>query len=79
MQGQWRRAITAGALLPLSCILVLQALRLGAPLSVVAPVREMSMMVSALFGIVLLGERAGPWRIVGCAVLIAGIVLLARS
>lgn len=79
MQGHWGRAIAVGALSPLSYILVLQALRLGAPLSVVAPVREMSMMVAALFGIVILGERAGPWRIAGCAVLIGGVLLLARS
>ena len=77
MRGHWRLALAVGALSPLSYILVLQALRLGAPLSVVAPVREMSMMVGAVFGIVILGERAGPWRITGCAVLLAGVVLLA--
>lgn len=79
MRGHWWLAIAVGALSPLSYILVLQALRLGAPLSVVAPVREMSMMVGALFGIVILGERASPWRITGCAVLMAGVVLLAGS
>jgi len=55
---------------------VLTALNLGAPLSVVAPMREMSMMVGALMGMLILREKVGPWRLVGCAVLIGGVILL---
>ncbi|BCW87583.1 hypothetical protein sos41_07130 [Alphaproteobacteria bacterium SO-S41] len=76
MRGKWRHAVAVGALSPLGYILVLTALQMGAPLSFVAPAREMSMMVGALFGLFLLGEKAGIWRLVGCAVLLAGVVAL---
>ena len=79
MKGHWRAAAAVGVLSPLAYILVLQALDLGAPLSVVAPAREMSMMIGALFGMVLLHEAVGRWRLIGCAVMIAGIVLLGQS
>ena len=79
MQGYWSLAIGVGLLSPLSYILVLSALNLGAPLSVVAPTREMSMMVGAVMGMLILREKVGPWRLVGCAVLIAGVILLTSS
>lgn len=79
MAGKWRLAIWVGVLSPLSYIFVLTALDLGAPLSVVAPAREMSMMVGALMGMILLREAVGPWRLVGCAVLVMGVVLLQRG
>lgn len=72
-------ALGVGLLSPLSYILVLAALDGGAPLSLVAPMREMSMMVGALLGMIVLGETAGPWRLVGCAVLIGGVVLLSSA
>jgi uncharacterized membrane protein len=68
-----------GLLSPLSYILVLVALDMGAPLSVVAPTREMSMMVGAIFGLLFLHERVGSWRLLGCTVLIAGVVMLGSS
>jgi len=55
------------------------ALGLGAPLKVVAPAREMSMMVGTLLGMVVLRESVGGWRLVGCLVLVLGVVLLGRS
>jgi drug/metabolite transporter (DMT)-like permease len=76
MRGRWPLAVGVGLLSPLSYILVLAALDMGAPLSVVAPAREMSMMVGALFGMVILREPVGPWRLLGCLVLIAGVLLL---
>src|SRR5205085_2989116 len=56
MRGYWLLAIGVGLLSPLSYILVLTAIEMGAPLSLVAPAREMSMMVGAMFGMVLLRE-----------------------
>jgi drug/metabolite transporter (DMT)-like permease len=76
MRGYWPAAVGVGLLSPLSYILVLAALNDGAPLSVVAPMREMSMMVGALMGMIFLRERVGAWRLAGCGVLIAGVVLL---
>ncbi len=76
MRGYWWIAIGVGLLSPLSYILVLAALTAGAPLSLVAPMREMSMMIGALMGMLVLREKVGPWRLVGCGILIAGVVLL---
>jgi|SRR5437588_3263707 len=79
MQGYWLLAVGVGALSPLSYILVLSAIGMGAPLSLVAPAREMSMMVGAMFGMLILGERMTAWRLVGCLMLIAGVVLLGSA
>ncbi|CAA0098511.1 Uncharacterised protein [Starkeya nomas] len=79
MRGFWWLAAAVGLLSPLSYILVLAALMEGAPLTLVAPMREMSMMVGALMGMLILREAVGPWRLAGCGVLIAGVVLLSTT
>jgi uncharacterized membrane protein len=79
MRGYWWIAVGVGLLSPLSYILVLAALTSGAPLSLVAPMREMSMMVGALMGMLILREAVGPWRLLGCAVLICGVILLSTG
>lgn len=79
MRGHWWTALGVGLLSPLSYIFVLQALSWGAPLSLVAPMREMSMMVGALMGMLVLREQVGPWRLAGCGVLIAGVILLSSA
>lgn len=79
MRGYWWIAIGVGLLSPLSYILVLMALTSGAPLGLVAPMREMSMMVGALMGMLILHENVGSWRLVGCGVMIGGVVLLSLS
>lgn len=79
MRGHWRLAIGVGVLSPLSYILVLQALKLGAPLSLTAPTREMSMMVGTLLGALILREAVGRWRLIGCLVMIVGVALLAQA
>ena len=79
MRGYWGIAAAVGILSPLSYILVLVALQGGAPLSLVAPMREMSMMAGALMGMLILREPVGRWRLIGCAALIAGVVLLSAS
>ena len=79
MRGFWWLAAAVGLLSPLSYILVLAALMEGAPLTLVAPMREMSMMVGALMGMLILREAVGPWRLAGCGVLIAGVILLSGT
>lgn len=76
---KWREAAGVGLLAPLGYILVLGAMQLGAPLSVVAPAREMSMMAGALFGMLLLGEPVGRARLAGCTVMLGGVLLLSAS
>lgn len=79
MRGYWGLAAGVGVLSPLSYILVLAALSHGAPLSTVAPLREMSMMVGALMGMLILREAVSLWRLIGCAVLIGGVILLTAT
>lgn len=79
MEGHWRAAIGVGALSPLGYILVLEAMAGGAPVSIVAPMRELSMMIVALLGMLLLGEKVGVARLGGCMAMVLGVVLLALS
>ena len=76
MRGHWGLAAAVGALAPMSYILVLTAYRAGAPVTLVAPARELSMMVAAVLGILVLREPAGKARIAGCVLLTGGVVLL---
>ena len=61
---------------PLAYILVLYALRM-APLSHVAPAREVSMLVAALLGGRLLGEADRGLRLLGAACIAGGVIALA--
>ncbi|KAG1523991.1 hypothetical protein G6F50_018563 [Rhizopus delemar] len=79
MRGHWHLALAVGLLSPLGYILVLYALRNGAPLSLGAPAREMSMMLGTLAGMFLLREKVGPGRLAGCQSILAGVILLGSS
>jgi drug/metabolite transporter (DMT)-like permease len=70
--------IVVSVLGPLGYILVLFAMRL-APVSHVAPARELSTLVGAWFGSRLLREASGPWRVAGAALIVAGVVSLALA
>jgi len=50
-----------------------------APLSHVAPAREVSMLLAALIGGRLLGESDRGLRIVGAACMAAGVIALASA
>ena len=74
-----RRAILAvGLLSPLAYILVLVALTL-APVSIVAPGREASIVIASLLGTRLLGEGDPTRRATAAVVILAGIACLALS
>lgn len=79
MRGLWAMAVGVGVLSSVAYILVLWALAQGAPLHIVAPLREMSMMVGAVLGMAVLGERLGPGRIAGCVVLTGGVIALGMA
>lgn len=80
LRAQWqanrRYIIAVGILSPLAYTLVLFAMTM-APLSYVAPVRELSMLLGIVFGASLLREALTPSRLVGTVCMIAGVVLLA--
>jgi drug/metabolite transporter (DMT)-like permease len=73
---QWRHALVVAVLGPLAYVLVLYAVQL-APLSHVAPAREVSMLFAALIGGRLLGESERGLRIAGAAFIAAGVAALA--
>jgi drug/metabolite transporter (DMT)-like permease len=74
-----RRAILAvGALSPLAYILVLVALTM-APVTVVAPGREASIVIVSLLGTRVLGEGDTSKRAVAAVVILVGIACLAAS
>ena len=73
----WREArgpvIAVAVLSPMAYVLVLRALQL-APVSLVAPARETSIVVGALLAWWILREPSAARRLVGAAVVLAGIV-----
>lgn len=73
---QWRSALVVAVLGPLGFVLVLYAMRL-APISRVAPAREISMLFAALLGGRLLGEGDRAARLTGAACIAAGVGALA--
>jgi drug/metabolite transporter (DMT)-like permease len=72
----WKEASAIGVLTPVGYILVLFAMRL-APVSHVAPLREMSMMIGLFFGARFLSEGDMVRRILGSAIIAGGVVALA--
>ena len=77
---QWqthRRAILiVGILSPTAYLLVLIAIQ-TAPLSYVAPVREISMLVGTFIGASLLKESVKPSQVAGAATMLLGVIGLA--
>lgn len=73
---QWRPALVVAVLGPLAYVLVLYAMQM-APLSHVAPAREVSMLFAALLGGRLLGEGDRVLRLLGAACIAGGVAALA--
>src|SRR3546814_18915427 len=65
MRGKWGYALAVGALSPMPYLLVLSALQLGAPDSLVAPLRETPLMIATDALILLLKEKSESARVVG--------------
>ena len=73
---QWKYALFVGIISPVSYVMVLYAMQV-APLSHVAPAREVSMLFAALIGGQLLGEGDRMQRFLGAALIAAGVMALA--
>jgi drug/metabolite transporter (DMT)-like permease len=76
LKAQWKAALLLAAISPVAYVLVLYAVQL-APLSHVAPAREVSMLFAALLGGHLLGEADRGLRLLGAACIAGGVVALA--
>lgn len=75
-KAQWKAALVLAAVSPVAYVLVLYAAQ-QAPLSHVAPAREVSMLFAALLGGRLLGETDRGLRLLGAACIAGGVVALA--
>jgi len=75
-RAQWRFALLVALVSPIAYVLVLYAMQ-EAPLSHVAPAREVSMLFAALIGGHLLGEGDRAARIAGAVLIAAGVTALA--
>jgi drug/metabolite transporter (DMT)-like permease len=73
---QWRQAVAVGVFAPIAYVCVLYAV-LMAPVSHVAPAREVSMLFAALIGGHLLGESDRGLRLAGAACIALGVTALA--
>jgi drug/metabolite transporter (DMT)-like permease len=76
LRAHWPRVLTFGVLSPLSYILVLVAVQ-TTPVALVAPARETSVVMVALFGALVLREGSIARRVTASAVVLGGIALLA--
>ena len=72
---QWRFAFIVAAISPIAYVLVLYAMQ-TAPMSHVAPAREVSMLFAALIGGHLLNEGDRAARIAGAVLIAAGVTAL---
>jgi drug/metabolite transporter (DMT)-like permease len=73
-----RPVLVVSVLGPLGYILVLYAMQV-APVSHVAPARELATLLGTYFGARLLRERTAPARIAGAACIVTGVISLAFS
>lgn len=78
LRRYWKPALAIGTISPAAYMLVLYAATM-APLSQVAPAREVSMLFATFFGGHLLGEK-GLWsRLAGAACIAGGVAALALA
>ncbi len=71
----WLPGLLAGALSLAAYGIVIWAMTV-APIAVVAALRETSVVFAVLIGVVFLGERFSPARMVSVAVVLAGLLLM---
>jgi drug/metabolite transporter (DMT)-like permease len=78
LRAHWLPVLAVAVLSPLAYMLVLFAMRL-APVSLVAPARELSIVVGSLGAWLLLGEPNPLRRLTGAVIVVAGVAAIAVS
>jgi drug/metabolite transporter (DMT)-like permease len=76
LRRHWVVILIVGVLSPLAYVLILFAVQL-APVSVIAPAREVSVVLVSLAGWLWLKERHPVQRLIGAAIVLLGVALLA--
>ena len=77
LRTEWPRLPAFGVLSPRADVLVRTAITI-APGSLVAPMRELSVVLVGLFAVIVLKEGRAVWRIAACVVVAVGVVLVAQ-
>lgn len=75
LKAHWREVTVVAVLSPLAYVLVLEAMRL-APVALVAPARETSIVIGSLIGWLVLREPHPARRLAGTVLVLAGITAL---
>jgi len=75
MAGEWRRGVAGGTIAALSYAIVIWAMSLG-PIASISALRESSVVIAALLGVVFLGESLGRRRVIAALVVAAGAAVL---
>lgn len=75
IRRHWPTVLIVGLLSPLAYVLVLAAVQL-APVSIIAPAREVSVVLVSLGGWLWLGERNPVQRLIGSVIVLLGVGLL---
>ncbi|HKE92699.1 MAG TPA: DMT family transporter [Povalibacter sp.] len=78
IRGYFRPVLVVSVLGPIGYILVLYAMRV-APVSHVAPTRELATLIGTYFGARVLRENVTPARMIGATCIVAGVVSLALA
>ena len=78
LRDSWRRVVVSGLLATSAYVVVLVAVRL-APVGLVSALRETSVVIATLLGMVLLREPVSPRRLLAVATIAAGAALLALT
>lgn len=76
LRSSWPTVVMVGVLSPLAYVLILLAVQL-APVSIIAPAREVSVVLVSLAGWLWLREPHPVQRLIGAAVVLLGVALLA--
>jgi drug/metabolite transporter (DMT)-like permease len=71
----WRDAVIVAVLSPFSYLLILFAMQY-APVSLIAPIRQLSIVISGVIGIRFLQERKTKIKLIGIGATFCGVVLL---
>lgn len=75
-RGHWREVVGVAVLCPLAYILVLTALTFS-PVSYVAPMREVSIVIGAAMGTQLLSEGSSIRRLFAASLIVSGVATIA--
>ena len=75
VRTHWRGVVAVSVLSPLAYILILEAIRI-APVSIVAPAREVSVVLVGLAGWLIFKEPHPVRRMLGAVIVLAGVALL---